>query len=214
MQSNPHIDAGRKVRRICFQAFTLLEMLTVIAIVSILITASVGIFNAQNTRPSLTRIGNELVGALTFAQQQAITKNTATAFLVVTKPTDEASRRLYTTLRLDADLRTWIPIIEWKTLPSDVFFDFTSSTFPATAPTIDPALPSLSYAGRGFDPGSGDYVFQVIEPSGLPFEASSPLRLRLIRGLIDAGGTVNRIGNDFFDVVMSETTGRIGTERP
>ena len=189
-------------------------MLTVLAIVSILITASVGIFNAQATRPSLTRMGNELVGALTFAQQQAVTRNTATAFLVVTSATDEASSRLYTTLRLDADSQTWIPVIEWKTLPPDVFFDSTSgnSTFLTNTSAVTPALPTLSYAGRSFS--AADYVFQVIQPSGLPFDVSSPFRFRLIRGLMDTPGTVTPIGNDFCDVVMSDTTGRIGIERP
>ena len=214
MQSHSHIDAGRKGEQVRPEAFSLLEMLTVLAIVSILIAASVGIFNAQATRPSLTRMGNELVGALTFAQQQAITKNTATAFLVVTSATDEASSRLYTALRLDGDSQTWIPVMEWKTLPPDVFFDSTSgtSTFLTNTSAVTPALPSLSYAGRSF--GSADYVFQVIQPSGLPFGASSPFRFRLIRGLMDTPGTVTRIGNDFCDVVMSDTTGRIGIERP
>jgi prepilin-type N-terminal cleavage/methylation domain-containing protein len=214
MQSNPHIDAGRKGRQVRSEAFSLLEMLTVLAIVSILITASVGIFNSQATRPSLTRMGNEVVGALTFAQQQAITQNTASAFLVVTRPNDEGSRRLYTTLRLDPDSQTWIPVIEWKLLPSDVFFDSTNSTFLTNAPAVTPALPTLSYAGRSFSP-SGDYVYQVIQPSGLPYEVSSALKLRLIRGVIDTNsGSVTRIGDDFFDVVMSESTGRIGVERP
>jgi hypothetical protein len=59
-------------------------------------------------------------------------------------------------------------------------------------------LPTLSYAGRSFSP-SGDYVYQVIQPSGLPYEVSSALKLRLIRGVMDINsGGVTRIGDDFF----------------
>ncbi|MFZ4778564.1 MAG: pilus assembly FimT family protein [Terrimicrobiaceae bacterium] len=199
------------------RAFSLLELLVTISIIAILSAAGATILGSGLRKPSLSVAGNKMAGMVENAQQKAITQNTATAVIVVTKPGYALSYRLMTVLVLDAQTDTWKQTSPWELLPEGVLVDPdpAKSSF-LTPPGALLTLPVLTREGATFDPQAGGYAYRVFTSSGVPYENNAPITMRLIHGIQGVSGEVTATdnGQNFFEVIVAEATGRIRVVRP
>jgi type II secretory pathway pseudopilin PulG len=198
-----------------------LELLVTISIIAILSAGGAALLGSGLRKPSLSVAGNKMAGMVENAQQKAITQNTATAVIVVTKPGHALSYRLMTVLAMDAQTDTWKQASPWELLPEGILLDPdpAKSSF-LTPPGASLDLPVLTREGDSFDPpqggDSGGYAYRVFTSSGVPFENNAPITMRLIHGIQGVSGnvTVTDSGQNFFEVIVAEATGRIRVVRP
>lgn len=200
------------------QAFSLLELLVTIGIIAILSAGGATILGSGLRKPSLSVAGNKMAGMVENAQQKAITQNTATAVIVVTKPGHALSYRLMTVLAMDAQTGAWKQTSPWELLPEGVLLDPdpAKSSFLTQSPGTLLNLPVLTREGATFDPQAGGYAYRVFTSSGAPYENNAPITMRLIHGIQGVSGEVTATdsGQNFFEVVVAEATGRIRVVRP
>ena len=103
--------------------FSLIEVLCVLAIMSILSTVMVMSFRSVDAA-KLTTAGNTIADALNWARQNSISKNAFTA--VVVKTTSTGAFSSYCLLQLqqnsDGSYGTWQALSAWKKLPTGIYF--------------------------------------------------------------------------------------------
>ncbi len=176
--------------------FSLVELLVVMGIISILASLSVLAMKAGFT--GLTSAGDQVSGVFAFARQEAISKNTLTAVVLVTSNSaGDAAYRTFAVFELTLPTygsaptsSDWNQASKWWTLPTGMVVDDSSgvSTFLATT-TITPALPNLDCHGIRLDPAT-DCAVQVFMPSGILYPpATDPCTLQLVEGFYPAASS-------------------------
>ncbi len=205
------------------RGFVLIELVTVLAIAAILITLCTLALQGISKAGRLTSAGEMVDGVLNIARQNAITKNSYTALVVLSDTTQGSmAYRTFTTLELDlpsdgtsATTANWRQFSPWSTLPGGTMVDNRGSTFLTSPSTFSPSLPSLQYAGRTFAPQTG-YAYQIFLPSGRLSSPPSPCNLEVIEGVYisttptyTGGGSAN-----YFNLTVSDATGQAKISRP
>ena len=200
------------------KAFTLLELLVVIGIMSLLLVAVVPAITSLSKSNNLNTAGRMVVNSLTVARSEAINQRTLIRFEVVTDwPSDPtAAYRKFTLVQHDLTTGIDKQLTKWETLPDGVIFN--------------PQDPT---------PGSGSYFFilnqtqnpkltsggQQITTTYIEFTptgalnvtpSNSPVRLRLVQGHFSPGSTsVTLTGaNNWFETSIDSLIGRIRILRP
>lgn len=193
---------------------------------SILVIGGLGLGRALRAM-TLTNAGNKVTRLLDMARQQAITKNTLNAVVLVKSLGTEGDGRAFTVLEYTT-AGCWRQICEWEVLPEGIVADLgaagADATFFANSPKLFPfadagtpgapvaygsnsSLPADAYAARIFLPGGG-----LLNPE-------DAAQFRLVEGTV-SGGKVQfsqaegGVPSNYYRVVLLGATGKTKVERP
>lgn len=205
-------------RRFSLRGFSLLELLTVIAMVAVLASLSIsGLTNAGSA--AKLRHGADLLATHgMWARQHAATRAVCTALVVRSSGgNDETAYRgvaIYElTSRPDGGATTsadWKRVSRWEQLPDGVLMDpddFPGALLTSPQQNFNPALPDLS------DSDGGDYRVVYFGPNGSLLSSDSPV-LRVIEGTVNDGNVVRTGTRDanlpvnYIDLVFIAATGQ------
>ncbi|WP_256199003.1 prepilin-type N-terminal cleavage/methylation domain-containing protein [Verrucomicrobium spinosum] len=115
----------------CCEGFTLVEMLMVIAVMaSFLVIGGLGVGRTLRAM-TLTNAGNKVIWLMEMARQQAITKNTLNAVVLVKSLGTEVDGRAFTVLEYTV-AGGWRQIHEWEVLPDGIVADLGAAGADAT----------------------------------------------------------------------------------
>lgn len=205
-------------------AFSLVELLSVITVISILVglgAASLGGFGNSQSLKS----GADVVATLGLqARQYAVAHNSITALVVAgaAAPKEHALRSfaIFELSRnsngeiLDSD--DWKQITQWKKLPAGIVVDPSSKFLLAGSASASPSLPgSLVIAGIT----TQDFAAQMFFPSGRLMNENSP-NIKIVNGHMEGGNLVvtgSKNGAtplDYVDICFISSTGQTKVFRP
>lgn len=205
--------------------FTIVELLTVVAIMSILVSLGMVSLRGISGGSNLATSGSKLAGLLESARAESILKRQPVAVVMLLSGSDGARRAFAALEYVPADAPatpSWKQVSRWETLPDGVIADTQppaagalASVFSTdTSVTVTPTLPALKYRGTSFNPGSG-YGYVIFMPDGSIYQASQSCALSLIPGFWN-GSDVQRAGtgNNYLQIVVNDATGRVKVVRP
>lgn len=192
------------------RAFSLVELLLVVAIIGILLVLTVPSLTNVSRSMSLSRSGQSLADAILLCQQQATTLNRR-AFVRLIKLPDEAGTVAC------RGVQPWIVKDDAGTLvPLSRVISFPSGIVITVEPSLSPILQSPP-ATNGTMPVSGktrDYVsFTVLANGGLENVTSTNSFLTLVHENYSAKSASARPVN-FFTVNINPVTGEVSTFQP
>lgn len=193
------------------RAFSLIELLTVIALMALLTSLLAPAFNNFGRAGQLNADGNKVVNLVNLAGQNSMSKNVMTA-LVVVSPDQSNAYRSFTLLEYAPEANEWKQISGWENLKDGVVVDPTSFSFteyPAVKP--EPDLPTIRYGGKAIT----SYKYLVFLPNRSLLQNTSA-QLKLAEGTFAANAstpTYTRRSTDgtpanFYNVTVLGTTGR------
>ena len=213
-------------------AFTLVELLTVIAIIVLLVSMAGAMFRGGGA--SLPSAAATLAGLIDQTREMAILKRQPTA-LAMLGPGSDAAARVFFALEYERETATWRQISRWETLPAGVVADTGKDStgtplqafFPAYSPKVDPALPGVTYQGKRFSPrDAAGYGYVVFLPDGSLYQDSSGTLpascvLRLVEGVYEKGA-IRRTGAsaadgssaNYVEIALNRMTGQAKVSRP
>jgi len=186
-------------------AFTLLELISVVAILLVLLTVSIRALRGPLEGRALTAGGDRVAGQLALARQSALSENTPVRWELIASADprngDAAAFRLMRLLRFDAQARAWQPLGAFVWLPAGVCAKEADSTL-----LSDPAPVSFALPDRPSQ--SGDAAVITFFPSG---ETSlSPVAIHSL-----TLHQPNRpAGGDFLTLQIDPVTGQTRFFRP
>lgn len=209
------------------RAYSLIELLAVMAILSALAGLTVGSLSPVKAN-ALTAGGNQIADLLTSARQNSLSRHSFTA--VVIKSTGDARYSSFCLFELtrndDGTFSAWKMTATWRFLPEGI--KFVPGTFTGLAnfvdmsspPSIPLALPAtVPFRGSAINL-STDVAYQVFAPDGT-LTRGAPVRLRLFEGAEDAGSGIIHTGQkdaanqpaNYYDIVVLRETGQAKVER-
>ncbi|CAN5340983.1 hypothetical protein BH09VER1_BH09VER1_27470 [soil metagenome] len=212
MKSSPHrCDPASAA------AFSLIELLTVVAIISLMTTLLVPAFNNLGKAQLLNSEGNRVVNLINLAGQNSASKNAMTALVAL--PGDSTRPGAYNTFGLFEyvpDASGWRQVSKWETLKDGIVVDqaLSFTDYPTKKP--EPDFPSITYRGATV----AAYKYIVFLPNRSLLQNISA-QVRLAEGFYAAsastptytrpgpGGPVN-----YYLVTVLGTTGRPKIDRP
>ncbi len=207
------------------RAFTLVELLMVIAIIGVIasvVTVSIG---GSTSAASISTGGSRLAGFLESARENAVLKRQPTAVAMLSA-NGEAAGRVFISLQYipasGSTAATWKPVSSWELLPNGVVSKLDDADYdvnlprafsPGTTPAVSPALPSLTYKAKAYAPKT-DYGYLVFLPSGSLYQ-SPGCSVKLVAGVAESSG-VSYIGNgaNYLKIIINDATGRVKVVRP
>lgn len=211
----------------CREGFTLVEMLMVMAVMaSILALGGLGVGRALRSM-ALTNAGNKVTRLMETARQQAITKNTLNAVVLMKSLGTEVDGRAFTVLEYTV-AGGWRQIREWEVLPDGIVVDVgatgTDATFfangPQPFPFADASTPGAPVAyGSNSSLPAGTYAARIFLPGGGLLNPDDAAQFRLVEGTV-SGGKVQfsqaegGVPSNYYRVVLLGTTGKTKVERP
>lgn len=176
------------------QAFSLIELLTVVGIISLMLVMTAPLMKGPGDSQKLRTAANMVTGLSTLARQNSLGQNALTALVCLGK-TGSAERGLRSMalfeLRPHEDgtpttANDWKQITPWKQLPDGVLIDDDTSQSTFLSPlSVQPApnLPAnLTVSGKSV----GDYSFQVFQPNGRILGGKA-VTLKLLPGILKDG---------------------------
>lgn len=189
------------MKRIDSKAFTLVELLAVIAVISILIVITAGAVRSSTDR-QLVNAGNLVVDLATTASSIAKGKNALTALVIVTDAEQAAdSLRLLTILERRIG-EPWRQISKWERLPEGIVIDPSedkSSFFASLSELPDPAPGEVK--------GATAYAFQIFLPDGRMLTPSNP-------SLFLKAAIAGETPSNYYQITFNHNTGVPMIRRP
>lgn len=208
-------------------AFTLVELLAVLAIVGILLVlANLG-FKAGSGAAALTGEGNRIASLVNLARQNAMSKNALTALIVITDPALDvrlkAASLWEATPRNDGSATApsdWKQISKWEILRTGVvFMPPTDAEMDLPTVAVNPPFPTLNLSGN---PVSSDgFVCKIFLPAG-GLLTGRPGILHLAEGFLPPGEEVPEYTNknadgapaNIYTITIIAATGQVVVEQP
>lgn len=211
------------------QGFSLIEMVVAMMVIGIISGFVVPAFNGFGRSSSLTSAGNAVANMANFARQEAMTKNTMTALLVLANQGTDDDYRAVTVLEYDT-VTGWSQALPWEKLPDGVMVDCSDTTncsFLENSPKPFPFLtkfggqnnPPVSYQGQQVA-SSGGYIARLFLSNGSLQNPEEPAQLRLVQGYRQGQSVVytqpNASGKaaNYYDIAIVGTTGTTKIDRP
>lgn len=186
---------------IASSAFSLVELLVVMAVIAILMAMTLPALTSMGKGRGLTTAGNMTVDVINHARQVARARNSLTMVAMINTGTDAG--RVLTSLVYSATNGTngtWTPIDRWRTFPEGVVI-INSGDFFKTPP---PSAGSLMKAGASLS--STDYSSAVFLPDGRPMNATSvPQFIELTNATMP---------KNFYKIIVNQATGIPAVRRP
>lgn len=198
-------------------AFSLVELLTVVAIIAVLMTVTApGIGSIMKAR-NLNRGGNLVVDLTQQARQNAMTKNAMTALVLVNGSGNEKwNNRAFILMELLPGGTAWTAASRWYDLPEGVILDASESARFLQSPLLAVPIGSLSRAGTAIS--GSQYVYQVFLPEGQLSQSgvtnSQPPSLHLIEGVMSGASLVRMSQGNYYEVIINQFTGLTSVVRP
>jgi prepilin-type N-terminal cleavage/methylation domain-containing protein len=209
------------------RAYSLIELLAVMAIISALASLTVGSLSPVKAS-ALTAGGNQIADLLTSARQNSLARHAFTA--VVIKTTGASRYSAFCLMELarndNGTFSGWRMAAPWRLLPDGIRFDPNLTVVTPTLnfanssnnPGVPVTLPAVIFRGQSVDLNSGT-AFQVFAPDGTLTKAA-PIRLRLLEGAEDSGTGIVYTGQqnagtpaNYYDIVLLRETGQAKVER-
>lgn len=213
----------------CGRAFTLVELITVMAIITVMVTLLVPAFTSIGKANALNTSGNHVVNLINLARENSMSKNVMTALVVLTDSSMADANRSLVLMELDPTTDgsqpspgNWRQISGWETLGSGVIVDpnlftFNKSSDSAGEPGVPtPAFPAIQHSGKI----ASSYGYLVFLPGG-NLLGSNASQIQLVEGIIASGGAVytrrTAAGGgpaNYYNITVLAATGRIKIDRP
>lgn len=203
-----------------------MELLSVVAVVGLLTTVGVGGLGGLRQGVGLTSAGNKIADLVVLARQVAVSENTATAVVVLTRDglvTDRGGAyRSVAIIKLEDN--AWKQVAPWENLPDGTLIDpntsistfFQNATLPAGLAGDGP--PQFNF--RGTKIGLNDVACRVFLPGGGMLNPDQSPQLRVVEGEVTGGATARyrRTGSDglpsnFYDLTLLGVTGQVKVVR-
>lgn len=185
--------------------FSLLELLVVVAIISLLLTLLVPAFSSIGKGNELAVSGGRFVDLLNLARVNAMSKNAMTAVVINTDSSSEGAFRSIVLMELsarnDGTLPTsadWKQTTKWEQLRQGIIVQGPL----ANGSTPTPSLPALKYQSQVLT--STYSVFFL--PNGSLLDSAKTTAIRLAK----SDGNLS----NYFDVTILPASGRTKIDRP
>jgi len=188
---------NKRKSRCPHRGFSLVELLSVIAVISVMVTASLPAISSISKARRLSTAGNLVYDLSSQARQNAMSRNAMTA-LVLNKSTGS-----FILMELLPGKSTWSPISRWYDLPEGIAVDEEASGSFMSSPGLAYPLGNLT---RGKNAVSeAECVYQVFLPRGQLVQNSgeTPPILQLVEKY--SGGKSN-----YYKVFINQFTGIAG----
>lgn len=207
--------------RVYLRAFSLVELLVVVAIMSVLMGLGVSSLNLWRAQ-ALSSAGNRIADLVALARQNSVGKNTYTAIAIKTQ--NESAYSAVCLLEYarsdDGSPGQWKVLTPWSTLKDGVVFTpDASNTFLSSNGTLPDNFPAqIPYRGQAANVSS--MAVQVYQPDGT-LSAGQMLRLRLVEGVANASGNAVTLTHpaasgqpaNYYDIVVVRDSGQVKVER-
>jgi prepilin-type N-terminal cleavage/methylation domain-containing protein len=211
------------------RAFTLIELLAVLAIIGIASMIIVPSMSGFGRSSALTNSGNLVVNLASVARQNAVSKNTMTALVLLGQQNGDQDFRALTVLEYDP-IVGWSQTGAWELLPNGIVVDpsdTTNCTFLTNSPQPFPFLsrgapqanPPVFFRNQQVAPGNG-YAARIFLPNGALQNPEKPAQLRLVEGFYDNKRVTytrpDRQGkpSNYYDISILGLTGTTKVSRP
>lgn len=204
----PHHSRHQTFRRLS-SAFSLVELLVTIAVLAVLMSASLPALMGSRRSSELTQAGNLVADAVSLARQTALSKNTFVT-LVVTKATPPA-RQAIGLLEYDVVNEQWKQLGGWIRLPvSASVIDMNAAQGNAKARGI--AGLDLRFEGQVL--ADTAYSTLVFYPDGRMENGNAQARQLSARYSTDSASSSSQSLQNYYDVVVNASTSAFRISRP
>lgn len=191
------------------QGFSLVELLTVIAILAVLGGAGLSLVGISGAR-SLQSGADRLMTYALAAREVAVNGNTVSALVVRSvSGADKSALRGLAVFKLEApadgsSIPEWHQVSRWETLPEGVIFDpeAQNTLLKEALFGFSPPLPSVVAQS-----GGGDYRAVFYRPDGSVFNTQTPI-LRVIEGGVTGGQMFRKGDANQRDIAIVVSSGR------
>jgi prepilin-type N-terminal cleavage/methylation domain-containing protein len=220
------------VKRRLAGGFTLIEMLAVLAIVSVVTALATFGLSGSKSSAQLGGSCNQVANLVELAKQTAVSKNEMTALVVITDPAVSSRNQVLVIYELQAPTdgtaptaANWKQVTSFAKLQSGVVVDPSSSTFTfnnstdssSTTGVPSPPFPAISYDGQTV----GSFKYVVFTAGGSLLSGTSAT-IRISPGVFPAGsgnvvytgGVNNGVPLNYYNITILAATGNIKIDRP
>ncbi len=209
-------------------AFSLVELLTVIALLGIIMGFVVPALSGMGRGTALVTAGNTVNNMAALARQHAMSRNTLTALLVLANQGTDTDYRAIAVMEFK-HTTGWSQVGEWQILPMGITVDAgdtLESSFLLRSPNPFPFLsatnqanPPITFQSAPIRNPDG-YAARIFTPGGGLQNPAVPAQIRLVEGRVEGGAVHYSNRNDagkpanYFDIAIVGATGATKISRP
>lgn len=200
-------------------AFTLVELLTVIAVVATLTGIGSVIVKNVGKSSTLKSAANQVVSTCAIARQNSMVRNGLTIMAVVSQDEETALSVFVLETRLDGApplAEDWRQVSNWEILPKGAVVQEAESSLTSSDEVAAYPLPQIEFRGKKVD--AFKYVTFV---SGGRLNGTQTPVVKLVEGVRDASGQTQYTGilrdgrpANYHKVCLVPSTGLVKVERP
>ncbi len=212
--------------RLLQSGFSLAELMTVLAVISILAALSFPSVASFNQSAALKSAGNGLVDLATFAHDYALSHNATTALVGVTSSSNASSAQYRAFVVLANNQGVWSQVSNWYRLPqstvmsssnANTFLSYQngggySGNYPQTFLVPSTSASALTFRGTPVNNSDNTgFAYLIFFPDGhIDTTGSSAINMRLVNSQNQATGSPA----DYYDLIFNPMTGTVKISQP